>query len=243
MKLIIVKNYEEMSLEAAKFMADFINNKPYAILGLATGGTPVGMYKDLIKMNQEKAVDFSNVTTVNLDEYIGLSGEHKKSYRYFMNDTLFNHINIENAKTFVPNGLAENIEEECSSYDRRIVELGGIDLQLLGLGGNGHIAFNEPDKELVVGSHLTGLTQDTIDANARFFEDVNEVPKTAITMGLGGIMQAKKILLIASGEGKADAVKSMMNGKITTECPASMLQMHRDVTIIIDEKAAIKINK
>lgn len=241
MKLIIVKNYEEMSLEAAKFMANFINNKPDAILGLATGGTPVGMYEDLIKMNQEKVVDFSKVTTVNLDEYIGLSGEHKKSYRYFMNDTLFNHINIEKDKTFVPNGLAENIEEECSSYDRRIVELGGIDLQLLGLGGNGHIAFNEPDKELIVGSHLTGLTQDTIDANARFFENANEVPKTAITMGLGGIMQAKKILLIASGEGKADAVKSMMNGKITTECPASMLQMHRDVTIIIDENAAAKI--
>lgn len=243
MKVIVVKNYEEMSLEAAKFMAELVNDKPQAVLGLATGGTPVGMYEDLIKMNKEGKVDFSKVTTVNLDEYVGLSGDHKKSYRFFMNDTLFNHINIDKSKTFVPNGLAENIEEECANYDNRIVELGGIDLQLLGLGGNGHIAFNEPDSHLVVGSHLTDLTQDTIDANARFFASANEVPQTAVTMGLGGIMQAKKILLIASGQGKADAVKAMMNGKITTECPASMLQMHRDVTIIIDEAAAAKLAK
>lgn len=243
MKVIVVKNYEEMSLEAAKFMANIVNEKPEAILGLATGGTPVGMYQDLIKMNKEGNVDFSKVTTVNLDEYIGLSGDHKKSYRFFMNDTLFNHININKVNTFVPNGLAENVEEECKKYDSKIVELGGIDLQLLGLGGNGHIAFNEPDSSLVVGTHLTGLTQDTIDANARFFKSANEVPKTALTMGLGGIMQAKKILLIASGEGKADAVQAMMNGKITTDCPASMLQMHRDVTVIIDEAAAAKVIK
>lgn len=243
MKLLVVKNYEEMSLEAAKFMANLVNEKPEAVLGLATGGTPVGMYQDLIKMNKEGSVDFSKVTTVNLDEYIGLSGEHKKSYRFFMNDTLFNHINVNKVNTFVPNGLAENIEEECTSYDNKIVELGGIDLQLLGLGGNGHIAFNEPDSTLVVGTHLTGLTQDTIDANARFFKSADEVPKTALTMGLGGIMQAKKILLIASGEGKADAVQAMMSGKITTDCPASMLQMHRDVTVIVDEAAAAKVIK
>ena len=243
MKVLIVKNYEEMSKKAAEFMAELVNEKPEAILGLATGGTPVGMYKELIDMNKAGKVDFSKVTTVNLDDYVGLAGDHEQSYRYFMNTNLFNHINVNKDKTFVPNGLAENIEEECKKYDERIKELGGIDLQLLGLGGNGHIAFNEPDNHLVVGSHLTGLTQDTIEANSRFFESADEVPKTAVTMGLGGIMQAKKILLIASGEGKADAVEAMINGKITTDCPASMLQMHRDVTIIVDEAAAAKLAK
>ncbi|WP_066871154.1 glucosamine-6-phosphate deaminase [Clostridium mediterraneense] len=243
MKVLIVKNYEEMSKKAAEFMAELVNEKPEAILGLATGGTPVGMYKELIEMNKAGKVDFSKVTTVNLDEYVGLAGDHEQSYRYFMNTNLFNHINVNKDKTFVPSGLAENIEEECKKYDERIKELGGIDLQLLGLGGNGHIAFNEPDNHLVVGTHLTGLTQDTIDANSRFFESADEVPKTAVTMGLGGIMQAKRILLIASGEGKADAVEAMMNGKITTDCPASMLQMHRDVTIIVDEAAAAKLAK
>ncbi|MGL4741415.1 MAG: glucosamine-6-phosphate deaminase [Sarcina sp.] len=241
MKVIVVKDYAQMSKKAAEFMAEIVNGKENPILGLATGGTPVGMYENLIEMNKANKVDFSKVTTVNLDEYIGLAGDHKKSYRFFMNDTLFNHININKENTYVPNGLAKNIEEECKAYDQRIVDLGGIDLQLLGLGGNGHIAFNEPDKSLIVGSHLTGLTKETIDANARFFKSADEVPKTAVTMGLGGIMQAKKILLIASGEGKADAVKAMMNGEITTDCPASMLQMHRDVTVIIDEAAAAKL--
>ena len=243
MKVIVLKNYEEISRKAAEVMAELVNSKPEAILGLATGGTPVGMYENLIEMNKAGKVDFSKVTTVNLDEYVGLSGDHKKSYRFFMNDTLFNHININKERTFVPNGLADNIEEECAKYDARIEELGGIDMQLLGLGGNGHVAFNEPEECLIVGSHLTGLTQDTIDANARFFASASEVPQTAVTMGLGGIMQAKKILLIASGEGKADAVQAMMSGKITTDCPASMLQMHRDVTVIIDEAAAAKLTK
>ena len=243
MNVIVVKDYAEMSKKAAEVMAELVNKKPEAILGLATGGTPVGMYENLIEMNKAGKVDFSKVTTVNLDEYVGLSGEHKKSYRFFMNDTLFNHININKERTFVPNGLADNIEEECAKYDARIEELGGIDMQLLGLGGNGHIAFNEPEANLIVGSHLTGLTQDTIDANARFFASASEVPQTAVTMGLGGIMQAERILLIASGEGKADAVQTMMNGKITTDCPASMLQMHRNVTVIIDEAAAAKLAK
>lgn len=243
MKLIVAKNYEEMSKLAAEFMAEEIKKKPEIILGLATGGTPVGMYKELIRMCDNKEVDFSKATTVNLDEYIGLSGEHNQSYRYFMNSNLFNHINIDKAKTFVPNGQAPDIEAECKSYDARIRELGGIDLQLLGLGSNGHVAFNEPDTFLTVGSHETKLTQSTIEANARFFDSMDEVPKTAITMGLGGIMQAKKILVIANGEGKADVVEKLMNGKITTEVPASMLQMHRDVTIIVDEAAASKLNK
>lgn len=238
MKLIITKNYEELSKKAADEMADIIKSNPKAILGLATGGSPMGMYKELIKMNKEGKVDFSNVTTVNLDEYIGLSGDHPQSYRYFMNENLFNHINIDKTNTYVPNGLAKNIEEECKEYDARITELGVTDVQLLGIGNNGHIAFNEPDNELLSGTHLTKLTEDTIKANARFFESIDEVPTQALTMGLGGIMRSKKIIVIASGESKAEAVKAMVSGKISTNMPASMLQMHRNVTVIVDEAAA-----
>lgn len=238
MKLIITKNYEELSKKAADEMADIIKSNPKAILGLATGGSPMGMYKELIKMNKEGKVDFSNITTVNLDEYIGLSGDHPQSYRYFMNENLFNHINIDKNNTYVPNGLAKNIEEECKAYDARITELGGTDVQLLGIGNNGHIAFNEPDNELLSGTHLTKLTEDTIKANARFFESIDEVPTQALTMGLGGIMRSKKIIVIASGESKAEAVKAMVSGKISTNMPASMLQMHRNVTVIVDEAAA-----
>ncbi|MDB1956790.1 glucosamine-6-phosphate deaminase [Clostridium tertium] len=238
MKLIITKNYEELSKEAANEMAKVVKAKPKAILGLATGGSPIGMYKELIRMNKEGEIDFSQVTTVNLDEYIGLSGDHPQSYRYFMNENLFNHINIDKKNTYVPNGLAENIEEECKRYDAKIAELGGTDLQLLGIGNNGHIAFNEPDETLVSGTHLTGLTEDTIKANARFFNSIDEVPTQALTMGLGGIMKSKKIIVIASGEGKAEAVKAMVSGKISTNMPASMLQMHRDVVVIVDEAAA-----
>ncbi|MBD7914326.1 glucosamine-6-phosphate deaminase [Clostridium sp. Sa3CUN1] len=238
MKVIVTKNYDELSKVAANEMANIIRNNPKAILGLATGGSPVGMYKELIKMNQLGEIDFSKVTTVNLDEYVGLSGDHPQSYRYFMNNTLFNHINIDKNNTYVPNGLAENIEEECKNYDAKIAELGGTDVQLLGIGNNGHIAFNEPDTSLVSGTHLTGLTDDTIKANARFFDTIDEVPKTALTMGLGGIMKSKKIIVIASGESKAEAVKGMVSGKISTNMPASMLQMHRDVVVIVDEDAA-----
>ncbi len=243
MKLIITKNYEELSKVAANEMADVVKSNPSAILGLATGGSPIGMYKELIRMNKEGEIDFSKVTTVNLDEYVGLSGDHPQSYRYFMNDNLFNHINIDKKNTYVPNGLAKNIEEECKNYDNKIAELGGTDVQLLGIGNNGHIAFNEPDENLVSGTHLTNLTQDTIEANARFFDSIDEVPKTALTMGLGGIMKSKKIIVIASGESKAEAVKEMVSGKISTNMPASMLQMHRDVTVIVDEAAGKLLQK
>ena len=238
MKIVVAKNYEELSKVAANEMAEVVKSNPKAILGLATGGSPIGMYKELIRMNKEGEIDFSNITTVNLDEYVGLSGDHPQSYRYFMNENLFNHININKDNTYVPNGLAENIEEECKNYDNKIAQLGGTDIQLLGIGNNGHIAFNEPDENLVSGTHLTNLTQDTIEANARFFDSIDEVPKTALTMGLGGIMKSKKILVIASGESKAEAVKAMLSGKISTNMPVSMLQMHRDVTLVIDEAAA-----
>lgn len=238
MKVIITKNYDELSKKAAEIMAEQINSNKKSVLGLATGGSPVGMYKEIIKMNKEGKVDFSEVKTVNLDEYLGLSGEHPQSYRYFMNENLFNHVNIDENNTSVPNGLAEDVKEEEKRYDAKIEELGGTDLQLLGIGSNGHIAFNEPASELVFGTHLTDLTEETINANARFFDSVDDVPTKAFTMGLGGIMQAKKILVIASGEDKAEAVRGMIKGNISTMMPASMLQMHRDVTVVIDEAAA-----
>lgn len=238
MKLIVTKDYNELSKVAANEMAKVIKNNNKAILGLATGGSPVGMYKELINMNKSGEIDFSDITTVNLDEYIGLRGDHPQSYRYFMNENLFNHINIDKNKTYVPNGLAKDIEKECTSYDAKIEELGGIDVQLLGVGNNGHIAFNEPNEALLAGTHLTDLKEDTIKANSRFFDSIDDVPKKAITMGLGQIMKAKKIILIASGESKAEVVKAMLSGKISTDVPATMLQMHRDVTVIVDEAAA-----
>lgn len=243
MKLIVVNNYEELSKVAAKEFSKVIKEKENAVLGLATGGTPVGMYKELIRMYEQKELNFSKITTVNLDEYIGLNPEHNQSYRYFMNNNLFNHINIDKSNTFVPNGLAEDLEAQCKEYDQKIVELGGIDIQLLGVGNNGHIAFNEPNNELSSGTHIISLTDNTIEANARFFDNIDDVPRKAITMGVGGIMKAKKIILIASGESKAEAIKGIFSGKITTANPATMLQMHRDVTVIVDEAAAKLINK
>lgn len=243
MKLIVVNNYEELSKVAAKEFSKIIKEKENAVLGLATGGSPVGMYKELIRMYEQKELNFSKITTVNLDEYIGLNPEHNQSYRYFMNNNLFNHINIDKSNTFVPNGLAEDLEAQCKEYDQKISELGGIDIQLLGVGNNGHIAFNEPNNELSSGTHIISLTDNTIEANARFFDNIYDVPRKAITMGVGGIMKAKKIILIASGESKAEAIKGIFSGKITTANPATMLQMHRDVTVIVDEAAAKLINK
>ncbi|WP_027633504.1 glucosamine-6-phosphate deaminase [Clostridium hydrogeniformans] len=243
MRIIIEKDYEAMSKKSAEILAEVVNEKPEAVLGLATGGTPVSMYRNLIDMNKEGKIDFSKVTSVNLDEYKGLSGDHDQSYRYFMNNNLFNHINIDKKNTYVPNGLAEDIEKECSEYDKRIENLGGIDLQLLGIGNNGHIGFNEPDDFLHMSTHLTGLTEGTIEANARFFDKKEDVPTEAITMGLGGIMKAKKILLIASGENKAEIISKLVEGKITTQVPATLLQVHPNVTIVVDEAAASLLKK
>lgn len=243
MRIIIEKDYEAMSKKSAEILAEVVKEKPEAVLGLATGGTPVSMYRNLIDMNKEGKIDFSKVTSVNLDEYKGLSGEHDQSYRYFMNNNLFNHINIDKKNTYVPNGLAEDIEKECGEYDKRIENLGGIDLQLLGIGNNGHIGFNEPDDFLHMSTHLTGLTEGTIEANARFFDKKEDVPTEAITMGLGGIMKAKKILLIASGENKAEIISKLVEGKITTQVPATLLQVHPNVTIVVDEAAASLLKK
>jgi len=241
MKILVVKNYDEMSKVAAKELAEVISKKPEATLGLATGGTPVGMYKELIDMHKNNSLDFSKVTTVNLDEYVGLSGEHDQSYRYFMDSNLFNHVNIRKEYTYVPNGLAEDMLKECVNYDKRIEELGGIDVQVLGIGSNGHIGFNEPSDTLSLGTHVTDLAESTIEANSRYFASKEEVPTKALTMGLGAIMKAKKILLMVSGESKAEIMDKVVNGKITTQVPASFLQMHKDVVLIIDEDAARKI--
>lgn len=238
MKVIIAKSYDEMSKIAAKEIAKLLYVKPDAVLGLATGSTPEGVYKELIDLNKLNRVDFSKVTSYNLDEYKGLKGNHPQSYRYFMDTKLFNHININKDRTHVPNGIAVDFEKECKEYDEAIENAGGIDLQLLGIGGNGHIGFNEPSDFLNLNTHVTDLTEDTIKANSRFFEHIDEVPTQAVTMGLGSIMKAKKIILLASGEKKAEIIAKLVEDKISTRVPASMLQVHPNVLVIVDEEAA-----
>lgn len=239
MKLIITEDYEELSSKAAEIISNEVNKKPDIVLGLATGSTPIGTYKKLIEKNKKGLVDFSKVTTFNLDEYYGLSPENEESYHYFMYKNLFNHININPQNIHIPDGQVKNIDEYVKEYDRSIEKAGGIDLQLLGIGANGHIAFNEPDEELCVGTHLTTLTQSTIKANSRFFDSIDEVPKKAITMGLGQIMKAKKILLLANGKNKAKIMARLLkNNTITTKIPASILLLHSSITIIMDKEAA-----
>ena len=235
MNYIVVNNYEELSNKAADLIAAQILVKPHCVLGLATGSSPVGTYKRLIEDNKSGKLDFSTVTSVNLDEYVGLDGSNDQSYRYFMNDNLFNHVNIDKAKTFVPNGCAADLAAEGEAYDRMIAELGGIDLQLLGIGLDGHIGFNEPDDYFTGPTHEVKLDESTIQANARFFASKEEVPTTAITMGMRSIMQAKKVLLIANGAAKKAIVEKAFFGPIDPRVPASILQLHPDVTVIYSE--------
>jgi glucosamine-6-phosphate deaminase len=241
MNVLIADNYEEVSKISAEIIAELVRTKPNCVLGLATGSTPIGMYEKLIEFYKEKNVDFSKVTTFNLDEYLGLPGSHSQSYRFFMNNKLFNHINIDINNTFVPNGIANDIQEVCEKYDQMILDAGGIDLQVLGIGNNGHIGFNEPSDALNIGTHVTNLTKSTIEINSRFFNSINEVPTKAITMGLGSIMKAKHIVLIASGSSKADIIGKLVNGKIDTLIPASLLQVHQNVTVIVDKDAGARI--
>ena len=241
MKIYLEKDYAAMSRRAANIIAAEIHKNPACVLGLATGSTPVGTYQQLIEMNKAGDISFKEVTTVNLDEYKGLSGEHDQSYRYFMNDNLFNHVDIDKDFTFVPNGLAEDAEAECTEYDEIVEALGYADLQLLGIGHNGHIGFNEPDSVFTKATHVVDLTDSTIDANTRFFANRDEVPRQALTMGMGCIMNAARVLLIASGAGKADAVYNTVCGPIDPKCPASILQLHPDVVIVGDEAALSKL--
>lgn len=239
MKIIVEKDYEKMSSKAASLISEAIKKKPDLILGLATGSTPIGTYEELIRMHKEEGLDFSKVTTFNLDEYYGLSPEDDQSYRYFMENTLFKHINIKKENTYVPDGLAKDPNTYGKEYDEKIQKQGGIDIQILGIGRNGHIAFNEPGDELILSTHLTELTKDTIDANSRFFDSIDEVPTKAITMGIGTIMKAKKIILLASGKNKAEIMSELLKQeKVTTNLPASLLLLHPDLIVIMDEEAA-----
>ena len=238
MKVYIGKNYEEMSRIAANVLSAQVMMKPDCVLGLATGSTPIGTYKVLIERCAQGDLDFSQVKSINLDEYVGLSGEHDQSYRYFMNNNLFNHINIDKANTNVPNGLAEDVDAECARYNNVINTLGPIDIQVLGMGHNGHIGFNEPDDHFPLETHKVDLAQSTIDANARFFASADEVPRQALTMGIKTIMQAKKVLVVVSGKDKAEIVKKAFTGPVTPQVPASILQMHSDVILVADEAAA-----
>lgn len=240
MKVIVEKNYDMFSKKAAELVSDEITKCPNIVLGLATGSTPLGMYKELIKKHRTEGTDFSKVKTFNLDEYVGLDGEHPQSYRNFMNEELFNHINIEVKNTFVPNGKAEDLDGVCKEYDEKIKEAGGIDLQILGIGQNGHIAFNEPAKELNAYTSVVDLTESTINVNSRFFNSIDDVPKRAISMGIASILKAKKIILLASGKSKRQVIKQLLeNPVLTTEFPASMLLCHPDVTIIVDHDAYV----
>lgn len=237
MKVIVTKNYEEMSAVAANMVAELIAAKPDCVLGLATGSTPEGMYANLVRGYKEGKIDFSAVRSVNLDEYFPIKPENDQSYRYFMNKNLFDHVNIDKANTYVPNGQAEDPQAEGARYEKIIDDLGGADLQILGIGQNGHIGFNEPDEVLIAGTHLEDLTEDTIKVNSRFFASVDEVPKQAFSMGIGSIFKARSIVIMASGANKHNAVAKMLEGNVTTFCPATLLNLHPNVTLICDEAA------
>ena len=235
MKFITVDSYDKMSRQAANIISAQVIIKPDSVLGLATGSTPIGAYKQLIKWYEKGDIDFSRVTSVNLDEYVGLDGHDEQSYRYFMNKNFFEHINIDLNNTYVPNGCAVDLQGEGKAYDEHIRQLGGIDLQLLGIGHDGHIGFNEPDDYFIKSTHVVDLHESTVKANARFFANEDEVPKRAITMGMVSIMQAKKILLIASGKEKREILEKSFYGPITPRIPASILQLHHDITVIYSE--------
>ena len=241
MKLIIVENYEEASVEASKVMLEVVKNNPTANLGLATGSTPIRMYELMIEDHKENGTSYKDIKSFNLDEYFGLEASHPQSYHYFMNKHLFSGIDIKSENVHVPNGAGE-IQESCDDYNKLLAE-NPIDIQLLGIGGNGHIGFNEPGTPFTEETHIVTLTEKTRQDNARFFDnDIQQVPTHAITMGIATIMKAKKVLLVAAGANKADAVKAMVDGKPDENWPASVLQKHDDVIVIVDEAAASKLN-
>ena len=237
MRIVRAKDYEDMSRKAGNILAAQVVAKPDCVLGLATGSTPIGAYKRLIEGYEAGDIDFSQVKTYNLDEYRGLPGTHDQSYRYFMNVNLFDHVNIDKANTHVPDGLAEDYEAACAEYDVAVAAAGGQDLQLLGIGNNGHIGFNEPGDAFVKGTHCVDLTESTIQANSRLFDSIDDVPRQAYTMGIGTIMAAKMVLVMANGEVKAQAVHDMIYGPITPSCQASILQLHPNVVVVADEAA------
>ena len=241
MRIYRAKDYLDMSRKAANIVSAQVIMKPDCVLGLATGSTPIGLYKQLVEWYQKGDLDFSEVRTVNLDEYKGLTRDNDQSYYYFMHENLFDHVNLPVESTHLPNGREMDSEKECKRYSALIKSMGGIDLQLLGIGHNGHIGFNEPDEAFDSDVHCVNLTESTIEANKRFFASADDVPKQAYTMGIKTIMQAKKILIVASGEDKAQIVHDAFFGPITPKVPASVLQLHNDVTLVADEAALSKV--
>lgn len=241
MLLVVRRDYQSMCQYAAEKIASLVREKPHCVLGLATGSTPLGVYQELVRLHKREKLDFSQVQTFNLDEYVGLPREHPQSYYYFMKKNLFDHINIHPLSIHIPNGMAKDIEAECLHYEEEILEAGGIDLQLLGIGSNGHIAFNEPFSSLGSRTRIKTLTEKTRRDNARFFKSIKEVPKYAITMGVGTIMDSRKIILMATGRQKANAIKITVEGPITAKVPATIVQIHPYATILIDKAAASKL--
>lgn len=237
MNIYRAKDYDDMSRKAASIISAQIIMKPDCVLGLATGSTPIGAYRQLVEWYKNGDLDFSNVTSINLDEYKGLAPDNDQSYRYFMNTNLFNLVNIDKSRTFVPDGLEADSDKACNDYNKIIAGSGGIDLQLLGLGHNGHIGFNEPSDIFEKETHCVDLTESTIEANKRFFASEKDVPRQAYTMGIKNIMQAKKILIVVSGESKAKILKEVLYGPVTPLVPSSILQLHNDVTVVADEAA------
>ena len=236
MEIKLISSYDEMSKLAAKMVAKKIKDKPNTVLGLATGSTPEGMYRELVKMYKEDELDLSQVVTFNLDEYLGLSPDHPQSYHYYMYENFFNHVNIKEENIYIPKGDTKDPVRECLNYEKEIEKVEGIDLQILGIGINGHVGFNEPDINLEAETHIIQLSDDTITANSRFFRNLDEVPKRAITMGMKTIMKSKKIILMAWGLEKKEAVLKAIPRHINTEIPASLLQLHNDIILIVDKK-------
>ena len=243
MEVIILPSIEDCANLGARKVSDLVNSKSNAVLGFATGSTPIPVYAELVRLHNESGLSFSKVKSFNLDEYIGLAPDHSCSYRYFMKEHLFNLIDIEQDFTYVPNGMVDDISEECSKYESAIKKCGGIDLQILGVGSDGHIGFNEPGSSLSSRTRIKTLASETIRDNARFFDDEDEVPRHCITMGVGTILDSKSVLLLAFGEGKADVVAKSIEGPITSMVPASVLQMHQNVTVLLDDKAASKLSR
>lgn len=237
MKIIICDNYEEISEKAAQIVAGQVKENPKSVLGLATGSTPLGLYEKLAEMNKNKEISFRDVRTFNLDEYYPISDDNDQSYHYFMEKNLFSKIDIKKSNTHLLDGMCDNTDAECENYENMIEENGGIDLQILGIGQNGHIGFNEPNENLNLRTHLTDLKADTITANSRFFDDISQVPTRALTVGIGTILKARKIILIANGKSKHHAIMSLLTSSISTEIPASLLKVHTDVTLICDKEA------
>ena len=241
MEVFIAPGYEQMSRMAATMVADVLNAKPDAVLGLATGSTPLGLYQELIRMHRDEGLDFAQVTTFNLDEYVGMRPSDTQSYHYFMQENFFKHINIASDNVYIPSGTTSNYQAFCQWYERRIEECGGIDIQILGIGSDGHIAFNEPGSSLSSRTRLKTLAKQTIDDNARFFEKPEDVPNYAITMGVGTILEARSLLLLANGDNKAWAVAQTVEGPVTSMVPASALQLHPEADVIVDGAAASQL--